>query len=553
MVDDVHRRGSAAVVPGRAATRPRRSRSTSSASVLSRTAGRAIGCTAATDAVRKIERLSGLSPPGCAFMRGLPARRRAPAHPQHHPHGHVRPAARDRGDEARRRHELVHPRPVHARGPGPGPARRRPRRGRGVRLEPAVQGPARCDGLGRASRCSRASSSIRAHLVTHCTAAGGDRRRSSAWSGRASPSAGSSTCDRPCRIGRGRKLGFGPSKPWTPVLVEGRPRGAEGHLSPHHRRPGGPYGRPGRRARRQPRHRHDHGQAARRPRSGRARALPRGRAHRRGGRAVAAIRRHRIVERFLADMLGYAWNEADRLAGVVRARPAPGGRGPHLRGPRPAGHLPARLPDPGAGDGRHPGHAAAVRRSSPATSPRWPCPARPTRGRRLPRHARAPAGVHVEVKEKHPFDGPLVLPVDGQDRTLGATVANQVFVLRRLTRASSDGTYATALAQRDREAVEPAQDDAAVPCAARRPAQSVGTGARGPDRHLALEPGQRGAEAVVHAAAERHVLAGVGPAEVELRRRRRPELAGSRLADAEARSSRTSPGSIVLAVDLASA
>src|SRR2546426_7282961 len=36
---------------------------------------------------------------------------------------------------------------------------------------------------------------------------------------------------------------------------------------------------------------------------------------RRGRRlAVAAIRRHRIVERFLADMLGYAWNEADRLA-----------------------------------------------------------------------------------------------------------------------------------------------------------------------------------------------------------------------------------------------
>src|SRR3954447_726160 len=30
--------------------------------------------------------------------------------------------------------------------------------------------------------------------------------------------------------------------------------------------------------------------------------------------AMAAIRRHRIVERFLADMLGYAWNEADRLA-----------------------------------------------------------------------------------------------------------------------------------------------------------------------------------------------------------------------------------------------
>src|SRR5918995_1579551 len=33
------------------------------------------------------------------------------------------------------------------------------------------------------------------------------------------------------------------------------------------------------------------------------------------GVAIAAIRRHRIVERFLSDMLGYAWNEADRLAG----------------------------------------------------------------------------------------------------------------------------------------------------------------------------------------------------------------------------------------------
>jgi Fe2+ transport system protein FeoA len=37
-------------------------------------------------------------------------------------------------------------------------------------------------------------------------------------------------------------------------------------------------------------------------------------------------------------------------------------------------------------------------------------------------------GVRVVVKEKHPFDGPLVLRVGGKDRTLGATVANQVFV-----------------------------------------------------------------------------------------------------------------------------
>jgi len=42
--------------------------------------------------------------------------------------------------------------------------------------------------------------------------------------------------------------------------------------------------------------------------------------------AVAAMRRHRIVERFLADMLGYAWNEADRLAtSLIGRHPAPTG------------------------------------------------------------------------------------------------------------------------------------------------------------------------------------------------------------------------------------
>ena len=37
-------------------------------------------------------------------------------------------------------------------------------------------------------------------------------------------------------------------------------------------------------------------------------------------------------------------------------------------------------------------------------------------------------GGQIEVKEKHPFDGPLVVAVGGTDRTLGRTVANQVFV-----------------------------------------------------------------------------------------------------------------------------
>ena len=33
--------------------------------------------------------------------------------------------------------------------------------------------------------------------------------------------------------------------------------------------------------------------------------------------------------------------------------------------------------------------------------------------------------------EKHPFDGPLVVTVDGQDRTLGEKVARQIYVNRR--------------------------------------------------------------------------------------------------------------------------
>jgi Fe2+ transport system protein FeoA len=41
-------------------------------------------------------------------------------------------------------------------------------------------------------------------------------------------------------------------------------------------------------------------------------------------------------------------------------------------------------------------------------------------------------GVEVAVIEKHPFDGPLVVEVDGQTRTIGERVARQVYVTRTL-------------------------------------------------------------------------------------------------------------------------
>ena len=144
--------------------------------------------------------------------------------------------------------------------------------------------------------------------------------------------------------------------------------------------------------------------------------------------AVAAIRRHRIVERFLADMLGYAWNEADRLAGsfehdlpqevedrifVALHRPATCPHGfpiPALE----AGDIPAMPPLYAL----EPGDRATV--AVPGSTDPEVVAFLDTLGLR--------PGVKVQVKEKHPFDGPLILRVGGKDRTLGSAVANQVYV-----------------------------------------------------------------------------------------------------------------------------
>ncbi len=155
--------------------------------------------------------------------------------------------------------------------------------------------------------------------------------------------------------------------------------------------------------------------------------------------SAAAIRRHRIVERFLADMLGYAWNEADRLAAsfehdlpqevedrifVALDRPAACPHGfpiPALQAP----DIPV-LPSLYA---LEPGDVATV--AVPGSTDPEVVAFLDTLGLR--------PGVTVEVREKHPFDGPLVLRVAGQDRTLGSMVAHQVFV-RITTGPRSGGT-----------------------------------------------------------------------------------------------------------------
>jgi DtxR family Mn-dependent transcriptional regulator len=144
--------------------------------------------------------------------------------------------------------------------------------------------------------------------------------------------------------------------------------------------------------------------------------------------AVALIRRHRIVERFLADMLGYSWNEADRLAPtfehdlpdeveerifVALDRPATCPHGFPIPAPE-EDDIPAMPPlyDLEAGD------LAEVALPS-STDPEVV---------RFLEELGVRPGVRVEVREKHPFDGPLVVRVDGQDRTLGDRVARRIYV-----------------------------------------------------------------------------------------------------------------------------
>lgn len=144
--------------------------------------------------------------------------------------------------------------------------------------------------------------------------------------------------------------------------------------------------------------------------------------------AVGAIRRHRIVERFLSDMLGYAWNEADRLAGsfehdlpqevedrlfLALDRPGTCPHGFPIPAPE-MGEIPAMPPLYAL----EPGDVAVV--AVPGSTDPDLVAFLETLGVR--------PGATVQVREKHPFDGPVVVRVEGKDRTLGATVASQVFV-----------------------------------------------------------------------------------------------------------------------------
>lgn len=144
--------------------------------------------------------------------------------------------------------------------------------------------------------------------------------------------------------------------------------------------------------------------------------------------AVRAIRRHRLVERFLADVLGYDWKDADRLATSFehelpdevedRINDTLGQPDSCPHGfPIPEATALEVPPLPPLTD-LEPGDIAVV--AVPGSTD-------PDIVEFLDGLGLVP-GVRVEVREKHPFDGPLVVRVEGTDRTLGRRVADQVFV-----------------------------------------------------------------------------------------------------------------------------
>lgn len=159
--------------------------------------------------------------------------------------------------------------------------------------------------------------------------------------------------------------------------------------------------------------------------------------------AVGAIRRHRIVERFLSDICGYAWNEADRLAGTFEhdlpqevedrlfaalGRPTTCPHGfpiPEAQGDR-IPHM-ASLDDLAVGEG---GVVAISGSTSPDVL-------------EFLESLGVRPGVRVELVGRHPFDGPVVVAVDGRELTIGERIARQIYIqLVRLAPATESDSVA---------------------------------------------------------------------------------------------------------------
>lgn len=144
--------------------------------------------------------------------------------------------------------------------------------------------------------------------------------------------------------------------------------------------------------------------------------------------AVAAIRRHRIVERFLSDFLGYAWQEADRLAGSFEHELPEEVEERLFEALGCPQTCPHGFPIPDPEVDRIPqmpslaelavGSAGVVALSG-STDPEIV---------EFLESLGVRPGTALEVVGKHPFNGPVVVRVEGTDRTVGERLAQQIFV-----------------------------------------------------------------------------------------------------------------------------
>ena len=143
--------------------------------------------------------------------------------------------------------------------------------------------------------------------------------------------------------------------------------------------------------------------------------------------AIGAIRRHRIVERFLADLLGYRWDEADQLAVTFEhSLPAEVVQRMFNALDRPTA-CPHGFPIPEAEAEELAALATLADADLGETiEVALPGNTHPDVVSFLDTIGIRP-GTVLTVKERHPFEGPVIVDVDGVDRVVGHRLATEIY------------------------------------------------------------------------------------------------------------------------------
>jgi len=147
--------------------------------------------------------------------------------------------------------------------------------------------------------------------------------------------------------------------------------------------------------------------------------------------AVGAIRRHRIVERFLSDMLGYPWDQADSLAVTFEhSLPAEVVQRMYVALDRPT-TCPHGFPIPQWEADNLP-VLATLADSEPGEEVEVAMPGdtHPEVVAFLETIGIRPGSV-ITVRERHPFEGPVVVSVKGTERVVGHKLATEIFIANR--------------------------------------------------------------------------------------------------------------------------